>query len=98
MNTHSRMNEEELARNLAGQSDDAKTRAALAFATSIVQQEGWVTDEQFQAARDAGYRDAEILEIVASVALNIFSNYFNHVVGTEIDFPLVRPRETVANR
>ena len=37
----------------------------------------------------AGYSDAEITEIVSHVALNIFTNYFNHVARTEVDFPKV---------
>jgi hypothetical protein len=38
----------------------------------------------------------KIAEIVATVALNIFTNYFNHVAGTEIDFPEVAPAEAAA--
>ena len=37
--------------------------------------------------RRAGYTDGEVGEIVAKVALNIFTNYFNHVADTEVDFP-----------
>jgi alkylhydroperoxidase family enzyme len=43
--------------------------------------------------REAGFDDAEITEIVADVALNIFTNYFNLVAGTEIDFPRVTDLE-----
>jgi alkylhydroperoxidase family enzyme len=39
--------------------------------------------------RAAGATDAELAEIVGAVALNIFSNYFNHIAGTEVDFPEV---------
>jgi alkylhydroperoxidase family enzyme len=41
------------------------------------------------AVRTAGYSDAEITEIVANVAVNIFTNYFNLVAQTEVDFPRV---------
>ncbi len=91
------VDEQELSRNLAGKSSQSRTQAALDFAKAIVQQEGWVSDEQFRAVRDAGYTDAEVLEIVASVAMNIFSNYFNHVVGTQIDFPLVEASPQAAH-
>ena len=37
----------------------------------------------------AGYTDGEIAEIVAHVALNVFTNYFNRAAQTDIDFPLV---------
>ena len=37
-----------------------------------------------------GFSDGEVVEIIAAVALNIFTNYFNHIAGTEIDFPVVK--------
>jgi alkylhydroperoxidase family enzyme len=46
--------------------------------------------------RAAGYDDAEILEIIATVAINIFTNYFNHVALTEVDFPLVKIGQSAA--
>ncbi|QDU92614.1 carboxymuconolactone decarboxylase family protein [Lignipirellula cremea] len=74
---------------------DDKERAALRFARTIVNERGRVSDEDVQAVRQAGYDDGEIAEIVANVALNIFTNYFNHVAGTEVDFP-VAPELTAA--
>ena len=64
-----------------------KERAALQFARTIVNERGWISDDDAQRVRQAGYNNGEIAEIVANVALNIFTNYFNHVAGTEIDFP-----------
>lgn len=49
-------------------------------------------EAKLAAAREAGVSDAELLEVVANVALNVFTNYFNIVAGTEIDFPLVQHR------
>lgn len=68
---------------------DAKVQAALEFAREIVTERGQVSDESLLAIRQAGYNDGEIAEIVGNVALNLFTNYFNHVAGTEIDFPAV---------
>jgi len=48
-----------------------------------------VNDEDVQAAKDAGYSDGEISEIVAHVALNTFTNYLNNTANTEIDFPVL---------
>ena len=67
---------------------DDKERAALDFARKIVVDRGNVSDADVQQLRHVGYTDGEIAEIVANVALNIFTNYFNHVAGTEVDFPL----------
>ena len=68
---------------------DDKERAALEFARTIVTDRGHVSDDDVDDVRQAGYTDGEIGEIVAHVALNIFTNYFNHVAGTEVDFPAV---------
>jgi len=79
----------EMANNLQGRASDAKTQAALTFAAVIVQERGRVSDAQLQAVREAGFTEAEIVEIVANVVANIFTNYFNHIAGTDIDFPVV---------
>ncbi len=70
-------------------SDDPKTDALLKFVRTIVTQNGQVRDADFDRVRDAGFSEGEIAEIVANVAINIFTNYFNLVAGTEIDFPRV---------
>ena len=67
---------------------DSKEGDALEFARKIVSDRGHVSDDDVQQVRKAGYTDGEIAEIVANVALNIFTNYFNHVAGTEVDFPV----------
>lgn len=80
---------EELGANLRGQSSDRRVAAILRFARAVVVERGWVGDDELAAARAAGLTDGEITEIVAAVAVNTFSNYFNHVAGTEVDFPPV---------
>ena len=70
-----------------GASTDAKDKAALVFARKLVDQRGRVTDAELDQVRQAGFGDGEVSEIVANVALNLFTNYFNHVADTEIDFP-----------
>lgn len=84
-----KISDSELTSNLSGKSTDAKVQAALTFASKIVFARGHVSDADVQAVRTAGYSDAEIVEIVAVTAQNIFTNYFNHIAGTEIDFPVV---------
>ena len=70
-----------------GTSSDPKTDALLRFARTVVAKQGIVDDADVEAVRAAGYGDAEIAEVVAHVALNVFTNYFNNVAGTAIDFP-----------
>jgi uncharacterized peroxidase-related enzyme len=68
-------------------SDDETEQAALVFARKVVQDRGVVADADVEQLRQAGYTEGEIGEIVANVAINIFTNYFNHVAGTDVDFP-----------
>jgi len=65
----------------------AKTDAILKLARNIVVQRGEVSDSDLEQARASGLTDGEIVETVANVALNIFTNYLNHVARTVVDFP-----------
>ena len=80
---------DELASNLTGQSADKKTQAALSFATKLIDRRGRVSEADLTQVRDAGYSDEEIVEILAHVAMNTFTNYFNEAFKVEVDFPLV---------
>ncbi len=84
--THHEM---QLARNATAA--DTKAETMLRFTQAVVLQRGEISDDDFQALRKAGFTDAQIVEIVANIALNIFSNYFNSVAKTEVDFPLLKP-------
>ena len=84
----------ELGRNQRGYSSDARVRAALEFSLAIVDKRGWASDDDLTRVRAAGYGDAEIAEFVAIVAYNTFSNYFNHIAETAVDFPPVDVIET----
>ncbi|WP_419758278.1 carboxymuconolactone decarboxylase family protein [Acidisoma sp.] len=79
----------EIARNREGASADAKANAAVAFAATITRNRGQVTEADIQSVRAAGYTDGQLVEIVAIVAENVFTNFLNIVAGTEIDFPVV---------
>jgi len=81
---------EELAASRQAQAAEAKADAGLKFAQALVVNRGLVSDNALAAVRAAGFSEAEITEVVANVALNIFTNYFNHVTQTEVDFPVVK--------
>jgi uncharacterized peroxidase-related enzyme len=87
------VSESQLAEARAGKSDDAKVDAMLTLAVEILRKRGRVSITELAAARSAGISDAEIVEIVAGVALNIFTNYLNIVADTEIDFPVLHTAE-----
>lgn len=86
-----KLSAEEIARNRAGGSLDAKADAAVRFAVKVAEARGRVSDEDLTSVRAAGYEDAQIIEIVQHVALNIWTNYLNEMARTEIDFPVVTP-------
>jgi uncharacterized peroxidase-related enzyme len=66
-----------------------KHRAALELARKIVNRRGHIEASDIEAARNAGFGDGEIAEIIGHVAINIFTNYFNTATEVEIDFPRV---------
>ena len=72
-----------------GRSSDKRMNAVITLAKLLLDKKGNVSDTEIPAARDAGLNDGEIAEVVANVALNIFTNYFNHVNQTEVDLPKV---------
>lgn len=84
---------EDIALNRQGSSSDAKASAAVQFAASVVKERGHVSDADLTQVRSAGFDDAQIVEIVALVAENTFTNFINEVAKTEIDFPVVRAAE-----
>ena len=76
-----------------GNSEDRRTKAALAFANDLLESRGKVSNQQLTAVRDAGFGDAEMVEIVASVVLGCFTNFLNNMADTELDFQKAEPVE-----
>lgn len=68
----------------------------MRFAAKVVHARGHVSDEDVAEVKHAGYDDAEVLEIVAHVALNTLTNYVGEVAKTDIDFPVVAARSAAA--
>ncbi len=83
--------EEKLAAR-GGHAEDEKEAAALQLALAVLSTRGAVSDDVLALARAAGLSDAEVTEVVAHVALNVFTNFFNRLADTEIDFPRVDSR------
>jgi uncharacterized peroxidase-related enzyme len=69
---------------------DPQEAAMLRFAQAVTLQRGDVSEVDFQALKRAQFSDARIAEIVANIALNIFTNYFNVLARTELDFPALK--------
>lgn len=84
-----KLSEMEIAANRDGTSTDAKADAAVRFAVKLVNTRGHASEDDLNSVREAGYSDAQIIEIVLHVALNTLTNYVNEVAKTDIDFPVV---------
>lgn len=85
------LDENEIRAARRATSADRQTHAMLRFAQSVALQRGELSDADFQSLRQAGFTDALIAEIISHIALNIFTNYFNSIARTDIDFPLLKP-------
>lgn len=81
---------EEMSAAQAGQSSDPQTALVLRFALKLVEQRGQVTQADVTELRVAGFDDQHIVEIVAHVALNLFTNYVNVAFAVPVDFPKVK--------
>lgn len=86
---HSGLTNDEMLRNRQGSSTDAKAAAVVAFAKALNEHLGDVTTAEVEAVRRAGLSDGEIVEIIAVVALNLFTNLLGKATRVEIDFPKI---------
>ncbi len=85
------LTDEQIAAARQASAGDARTDAVLKLARAVVVRRGELGDAELAQARAAGLDDGAIVETVAHVALNIFTNYVNHVARTVVDFPEVKP-------
>lgn len=81
---------EDMAGAQVGRSSDPRTQAALTFALKVVNQRAAVTEADVAALKAAGFDDESVVEIIAHVALNLFTNYVNVALDVPVDFPAVQ--------
>jgi AhpD family alkylhydroperoxidase len=84
------LSQAEAVRARQGEASEPQAAAALAFAAALLYRRGRVTDAELAAARHGGLSDGQLAEIVAHVALGVFTSYFAEAARVEIDWPLVR--------
>lgn len=82
----------DMAAAQVGQSSDPRTAAALAFALKVVEQRAQVSDADVANLHEVGFQDEQVVEILAHVALNLFTNYVNVALDIPVDFPRVALR------
>jgi len=83
----------EMQANRVGTSKDIRAAAAVVFANALNTHLGDVTQAEFNAVREAGYSDAEIVEIITHVGMNILTNLIGKASHVDIDFPKVTLQE-----
>ena len=83
------LSHEQIIASRKGRGDNDKTTAALKLARQVLESKGQVSESDLDAVRAVGFSDGEIAEIIAHVALSVFTNYFNIATNVDIDFPKV---------
>lgn len=89
LGTQAGLTAEQLAAAQRGTAEDPKIAALLRFALALVDERGAVDPSVFAELRGLGWSDEQIVETVAQVALNIFTNYVNIALAVPVDFPEV---------
>lgn len=70
-----------------GLEGDAKTDALVKFALALVKTSNTLPAEAVSKVKDAGYSDRQIVEAILAVSAILFTNMFNRVNDTVLDFP-----------
>jgi uncharacterized peroxidase-related enzyme len=90
--------QEEITHARSFKATDEKAETALQFARKLLSEPASLTTEDLGALRQQGFTDGEVLEVIANVVRNIFTNYVNVIAGTVVDWPLVvHPVNTAAD-
>lgn len=79
----------EMAAAQVGQSDDPRTAAALRFALKVVSERAQLSDGDVAQLHEVGFNDEQVVELMAHIALNLFTNYINVALNVPVDFPRV---------
>ncbi len=64
-----------------------KLAALVKFVNTAIQPKGRVSDDDLHAMKAAGYNDAQITEALLTISQTVFTNLFNRVHQTPLDFP-----------
>jgi len=83
------LSRDEIEHALHGKAEADKDQALLDFARAVAEQRGQIEVKTLKTARKAGWSDAELVEVIALIAVNSLTGYLTHVAKTDFDFPLV---------
>lgn len=65
--------------------DNRQLEAVRRFTKTVVEQRGWVPDEELEAFFAAGFAQRQVLDILTGVTMKTLSNYTNHIAQTPLD-------------
>lgn len=80
---------EELVATRRARANDPRDEAALKFVRRVVVEGAHTDAEEVEGLKSAGFGDEEVAELIANVALHMFTNYFNLATHTDLDYPRV---------
>ena len=81
------LSDEEILGVRKRQPDRADHQALVDFTRAVIETRGFVSDAKLESFISAGYSEGQAAEVCAVIAQATFTNYFNHVNETELDFP-----------
>ena len=87
------LSSQQILESRKGNGSTPRATAALVFAKRVLETHGQIDESDLKTVRDSGFSDGEVAEIIAHVALNVFTNYFNIATDVAIDFPKVSFKE-----
>ncbi len=65
--------------------DDPHLEAVRTFTGLVVEQRGWVSEQDVQAFLDSGFTRRHVLDVLTGVSMKTLSNYTNHLAHTPLD-------------
>jgi uncharacterized peroxidase-related enzyme len=67
---------------------DTQLEALRRLVTKVLEQRGWLPDEETEAFYAAGYTPGQLLDALVGVAQKTLSNFTNHIAATPLDEPM----------
>jgi uncharacterized peroxidase-related enzyme len=83
------LSQDQMSEGRAFRSQDVKMYQGLQFVKKMLENPKSISSDDIEPLRNIGYSDGDILEIVAHVIRNIFTNYINIISETEVDWPII---------
>lgn len=81
------LSDDEITGVRRGRVANDKYQALSDFVRTVWSKNGYISNEELDAFRDAGFDDAAVIATLAEMSVAVFTNLFNHVNETVIDFP-----------